>query len=640
MEEIFKLDGPLSKKISDYKYRSDQVDMASAIYESIESGEILVAEAGTGTGKTFAYLVPTFLHNRKSIISTGTKTLQDQLFNKDIPKIMHSLGVKRKVSLLKGRSNYVCHHFFHRTKEEGRFTSKEEIQILLEIEKYIGKTETGDRSNCENVPENSEVWDSVVSSRDNCLGSDCDFYNKCFVVKARSAALESDVVVVNHHLFFADILLRDVGLSELLPECESVVFDEAHLLPEVASIFFGDSLSTNQIIELIRDTRVEVSAQASDSKELSQVLDQLDSSVRGVIASCLTNNDNYAKSSFIRDESFSEAFENMMVLLKKFLEQMEPHKQRSDGLLNCYSRGLVHMEKLVLWNNLDKNLEFVSWTEAFKKSVHFNRTPLNVAKIFRNHLEVRSQAWIFISATLSIDNDFTHYIKQLGLEKAKTKNWKSPYNYSDNARLFLPRGLPDPNLPDYTEKVVDAAVPLIVASEGRTFFLFTSNRAMFKAEKIIREKMERLNFHSSILVQGYQPKSIILNRFTQEKNALLLGTMSFWEGVDVRGQSLSLVIIDRLPFGPPDDPVLQARIKKMKKEGLNPFLEYQLPKTILTLKQGSGRLIRDDNDRGVLMICDPRLVSKSYGKAIWRSLPPMTRSRDQEKIENFLRTKT
>ena len=640
MEEIFQLDGPLSQKVSDYKYRSDQVDMASAIYESIEGGEILVAEAGTGTGKTFAYLVPTFLHNRKSIISTGTKTLQDQLFNKDIPKIMHSLGVERKVSLLKGRSNYVCHHFFYKTKAEGRFTSKEDMQILLEIEKYIGITETGDRSKCENVPENSEVWDSVVSSRDNCLGSDCDFYNKCFVVKARSAALDSDVVVVNHHLFFADILLRDEGLSELLPECESVVFDEAHLIPEIASIFFGDSLSTNQIIELIRDTRVEVLAEASDSRALVQVLDQLDYSIRELTVSCLSNSDGYTKSSFIRNDIFSKSFENMMVLFKKLLEQMESHKQRSDGLLNCYSRGLVQMEKLALWNNPDENLEFVSWTEGFKKSVHFNRTPLNVAKIFRNHLEVRSQAWIFISATLSIDNDFTHYVKQLGLEKAKTKNWKSPYNYSDNARLFLPRGLPDPNFPDYTKKVVDAALPLIVASEGRTFFLFTSNRAMFEAEKIIREKMEQLNFDSSILVQGHQPKSIILNRFTQEKNALLLGTMSFWEGVDVRGQSLSLVIIDRLPFGPPDDPVLQARIKKMKKEGLNPFLEYQLPKTILTLKQGSGRLIRDDNDRGVLMICDPRLVSKSYGKAIWRSLPPMTRSRDQEKVENFLRTKT
>ena len=640
MEEFFQTDGPLSQKIDDYKYRPDQADMSSAIFQSMEKGEILVAEAGTGTGKTFAYLVPTFLNNRKSIISTGTKTLQDQLFYKDIPRIMSALGVSRRVSLLKGRSNYVCHHYFHRTKAEGRFANKEDALNLLEIEAYMGRTETGDRASCENVPEDSEVWGSVVSSRDNCLGTDCDFYQNCFVVKARSDAMKSDIVVVNHHLFFADILLRDVGLSELLPECESVIFDEAHLIPEIASVFFGDSVSTNQLVELVRDTRVEVLANASDSKQLRKLLDDVEYYLKELVQLNGTKSNRYAKSFFVQEKRFLDSFEGMMLQLTNLLKQVDLQKDRSDGLLSCYSRGLMQVEKLLLWDSPDENSDYVSWLEVFAKSIHFNRTPLNVANIFKSHLEVRSQAWIFISATLSIDSDFTHYIRQLGLDKAKTKNWKSPYDYSKNARLFLPHGLPDPNSPQYTDEVVSAAIPVIIASKGRAFFLFTSNNAMFKAEEILRDRLKKLNFSCSILVQGGQPKSVILKKFSQENNALLLGTMSFWEGVDVRGQSLSLVIIDRLPFGRPDDPVLQARIEKMKKEGLNPFLEYQLPKTILTLKQGSGRLIRDDNDTGVLMICDPRLVSKSYGRKIWGSLPPMTRSRDQKQIEEFLKTRT
>ena len=642
MNEYFSENGPLSKSIDRYKYRREQVDMSLAVSSALDKESILVAEAGTGTGKTFAYLVPVLLKECKTIISTGTKTLQDQLFLKDIPRVKKALGLKNRISLLKGRSNYVCHYYLDRTKSEGRFRTKVDLQNFIKIEEYARFSNTGDKTLFADVSENAEIWNSVVSSRDNCLGSDCEFHDKCFVIKARADAMNSDMVVVNHHLFFADILLRDVGLSELLPDCQAVVFDEAHLLPEIASLFFGDSISTNQIMELVRDSRREILENAGDSKRLRKSVDLLENSIGDICNISALKNDRYPQSVFFTEKNFLHLYESLLKRLTNLKIDLEDQKERSTGLMNCMSRATLLIERLRKWEQSEENEgekddeETVSWLETFTKSLHFNRTPLNVAKVFKNHLESRSQTWVFTSATLSVNKDFSHYIGQLGLETAVTKSWDSPYDYGNNARLFLPHGLPEPNDENYTEKAVDRALPLILAAGGRTFFLFTSARAMQKADLFLRNKLNDRGYDFPILVQGMQPKSILLDKFRKLGNAILIGTMSFWEGVDVRGKSLSLVIIDRVPFGRPDDPVLAARIRRMRKLGFNPFIEYQLPKAILTLKQGAGRLIRDDDDKGVLMICDPRLVSKSYGKKIWNSLPAMTRLRDMEYAKQFL----
>ena len=637
LEHFFSDSGPLASAIPGYRLRPQQVEMAQAVEDAIEKRTVLIAEAGTGTGKTFAYLVPALAKGGKVIISTGTKTLQDQLFSRDIPMVRGALQAPVTVALLKGRANYVCHYHLERAKNDGRFLDRDDVVYLARIESYARTSKTGDRSGLAEVPEDATVWPQATSTRENCLGGDCPNYKQCFVMEARKQAMAADVVVVNHHLFFADVVLRDEGVAELLPACNTVIFDEAHQLPETASLFFGETVSTHQIIELGRDTRMEAAASAKDNAALPEAASQLEKAARDLR---LQMSDGIGRQPYTRaaaNRDFTDALNVAVRRLIELAEALKSQADRSEGLHNCWIRGMEMLDCLDRWQE-EENRERVRWVEVFAHSVHLNATPLSIADIFQRQISGHPRAWIFTSATLSVAGDFSHYQREMGLDEAATAFWESPFDYQNQAMLYVPENLPEPNSEGYTKAVVDVALPVIEAARGRTFFLFTSLRAMREARDLMETGMKRSRMEYPLLMQGEGSRTDLLERFRKLGNAVLLGSASFWEGVDVKGEALSLVIIDRLPFAPPDDPVLAARIEKMNSEGQNAFMDYQIPQAVITLKQGSGRLIRDENDRGVLMICDPRLISKHYGKRIWRSLPPMKRTRDLSEVRDFYKS--
>lgn len=631
---LFSPDGALAKHIPNFRSRPQQLEMAQAIAEAISTNRQLITEAGTGTGKTYAYLVPALLAGGKVVISTGTKNLQDQLYQRDLPTVRDALKVPVSTALLKGRSNYLCHHHLERAQSDGRFTTREDARHLARIVKFAGITQTGDKSEASNVPETASVWMQVTSTRDNCLGQECPHHKNCFVLKARKEAMRADVVVVNHHLFFADLMLRDEGLAELLPACNTVIFDEAHQLPETASLFFGESISTSQLTELARDTRLEAANSAKDFTALPAATDALDKAARDLRLAFKQNEGRMNASAMENWPGWTDAIlalEDRLQQLNKLLQQQA---ERSEELENCWQRGQALAQKIMEWQDLQQ-VGKVRWLEIFHHSVQLNTTPLSIAEIFADQIKGHPRAWIFTSATLSVKQDFSHYQSEMGLPDAQTACWESPFNYPEHALLYVPRNMPDPNHPDYTEAVIKATLPLIEASNGRAFLLFTSLRAMQRAHDILMAQLERNQIEFPLMLQGEGSRNELLDRFRQHGNAILLGSQSFWEGVDVRGEALSLVVIDKLPFASPDDPVLAARLAQITRQGRNAFMEYQLPRTVINLKQGAGRLIRDETDRGVLMICDPRLISKSYGKRIWQSLPPFRRTRELQDAVNF-----
>ena len=635
LASVFSPDGALAAHIENFRARPQQVELAQAIAEAINTNGQLIAEAGTGTGKTFAYLVPALLAGGKVIVSTGTKNLQDQLFQRDLPTVRDALKAPVSIALLKGRSNYLCHYHLQQTQSDGRFATREDVRHLGKIVTYAKVTQTGDKSGLSDVPENAPIWMQVTSTRDNCLGQECPQHKECFVLKARKEAMEADVVVVNHHLFFADVMLRDEGVAELLPACNTVIFDEAHQLPETASLFFGESISTSQLLDLARDTRLEAAASAKDFAALPTATDALDKAARDLRLVFKFGEGRMPVSGTEKLSDWPEALRAVSDRLAQLNALLEKQAERSEGLENCWQRGQQLMHLIKQWQDKDKP-DTVRWLEVFHHSVQLNTTPLSIAEIFSKQISGHPRAWIFTSATLAVKQNFSHYQAEMGLLDARTACWDSPFNYPEQALLYVPQNLPEPNSPGYTEAVVQAALPLIEASRGRAFLLFTSLRAMQRAHEILTAEFDRKHLPYPLMLQGEGSRNELLSRFRDHGNAVLLGSQSFWEGVDVRGEALSLVVIDKLPFAPPDDPVLAARIEQLSKQGRNAFMEYQLPRAVINLKQGAGRLIRDETDRGVLMICDPRLISKSYGKRIWQSLPPFKRTRlEAEAVEFF-----
>jgi ATP-dependent DNA helicase DinG len=641
IESFFSSEGPLARTVSGYSPRVQQLEMARAISETIAANSVLVAEAGTGTGKTFAYLVPALLGGGKVIISTGTKTLQDQLFNRDIPTVRAALKAPVTVALLKGRANYVCHYHLERMLQEGRpsLVSREEVKYLKLIERYANVSKSGDKSGLSEVPENAAIWQQVTSTRDNCLGSECPRYKDCFVMEARKQALAADVVVVNHHLFFADVMLRDEGLAELLPACNTVIFDEAHQLPETASLFFGETVSTSQLLELARDTEAEALRGAKDFTPLPEATAAMEKAARDFRLTVQGENTRMPLAATIKNASFGMALDELLQKLDVLADLLESQAERSEGLDNCWQRTREIRASIKRWRNEAEAEGFVRWVEVFSQALQLNATPLSIAEIFSRQLSGSPRAWIFTSATLSVKGDFSHYTGEMGLNSesvtARSACWESPFDFANQALLYVPAGLPDPNSLKYTEEVVKAALPVLKASRGRAFFLCTSLRAMQRVHELLLEAFKAEQLDYPILLQGQGSRSHMLERFRNMGNAVLIGSQSFWEGVDVRGEALSLVVIDKLPFAPPDDPVLAARIDKINKEGRNAFMEYQLPRAVINLKQGAGRLIRDEADRGILMICDPRLITKPYGRKIWQSLPPMKRTRVLDDVVSF-----
>lgn len=634
LDSVFSLEGPLAASIPGYRTRVQQLEMAKAIEEAIKLGRQLVAEAGTGTGKTFAYLVPALLSGGKVIVSTGTKTLQDQLFNRDLPAVRDALKVPVTVAMLKGRANYVCHFHLDRAMNEGRFISREDANYVHKIRAFADNSSTGDKSELTDVPENATIWPAVTSTRDNCMGQECAFYKECFVMEARKRALAADVVVVNHHLFFADVMLRDEGVAELLPSANTVIFDEAHQLPEVAGLFFGEDVSTSQLMELARDAHAEYITTAKDCTALPEATAALEKAVRDfrLVFSFEGSRMPVQKAQALKN--FESAYATMQEKLNVLAQVLESQAERDPAIENCWQRGLALQQKLQAWQKAD-NTNLVRWVEVFSQSVQLHATPLSVAEGFGKQLNAQPRAWIFTSATLAVKSDFSHYLGQMGLQEATTGYWNSPFDYGQQALLYVPNGMPEPNSPGYSAAVAAAALPVIRASRGRAFVLSTSLRAMREIHALLKDAFSTEGMEYPLLMQGESARTELLDRFRALGNAVLVGSQSFWEGVDVRGEALSAVIIDKLPFAPPDDPVLAARIDKMNAEGRNAFMEYQLPYSVITLKQGAGRLIRDEADRGVLMICDPRLIAKHYGRRIWQSLPPFKRTRDIAEVEAF-----
>ena len=638
LERAFAPDGPLAARVPGFHARTQQIDMARSVLDAIAGTGMLAVEAGTGTGKTFAYLVPALLAGGKVIISTGTKTLQDQLFERDLPTVSEALGLGSSRALLKGRSNYVCTYRLERTAGENRdahLGSRTEAGQLRRIAHFAAISESGDRSALSTVPEDSPAWIHATSTRENCLGQECPNYRDCFVMKARKQALNAEVVVVNHHLFLADVALRDEGVSELLPACNTVIFDEAHQLAETARLFFGERLSTHQLLELARDARIELRTAGGASLELEQSALTLDKAARDLRLALPEDNARLAWSNVARRGGMEVALHQLANALEVFAQQLQQQSERSEGMASCARRAAESFARLVRFEAADSDNE-VRWVESRGPSLQLHVSPLSPAEMFQRQMRDHPRAWIFTSATLAVGEDFSHFTDELGIGEAATHAWPSPYDFPNQGLFYVPSGMPgDPNDPAYTQAVMDAAWPVLKASGGRAFLLFTSLRALRRAHEMLVGLMQQDGIEFPLLVQGSGSRSELLDRFRTLGNAVLLGSQTFWEGVDVRGDALSLVVIDKLPFAPPDDPVLSARIDALRASGGNPFVSIQLPQATLLVKQGAGRLIRGETDRGVLMICDPRLYSKSYGRVIRASLPPLRPTRRLEDVVGF-----
>ncbi|MDF3832418.1 ATP-dependent DNA helicase [Cupriavidus basilensis] len=659
---IFAETGTLAQAIEGYRPRGAQERMAEAVAGAIERSDTVIVEAGTGTGKTFAYLVPAMLWGGKVILSTGTKNLQDQLFLRDIPTVRRALNVPVSVSLLKGRANYLCHYHLERAEAQGRLASRQDAAWLREIARFAKVTASGDKAELASVPENAPVWQLVTSTRDNCLGTECPSYKECFVMRARKEAQQADIVVVNHHLFFADVVLRDTGMAELLPAANTVIFDEAHQLPETATLFFGDSLSTSQLLEIARDTVAEGLSHARDAADWVRIAAPLERAARDLRLAFTKDNARLALSQIEADprigKPFFETLDALESALSEFVALLESQAERAESLEQCHRRAVELEQRLAAWRSEAKAMpqpaapdgkqedaqapaaalgpDTVRWVEVFSHTVQLHRTPLSIAPIFTRQREGHPRAWVFTSATLSVKGNFTHYAAQLGLDKDKSLTLPSPFDYATQGLLYVPRDLPAPQSPQFTDAVVQTALPLIAAAGGRAFLLCTTLRAVQRASDLLYEAFAERGLELPLLVQGQASRTELLDRFRELGNAVLVGSQSFWEGVDVRGEALSLVIIDKLPFAPPDDPVLAARMEVLQKKGLSPFAVHQLPHAVITLKQGAGRLIRSETDRGVLVICDTRLVEKPYGRQIWQSLPPFKRTREAGTVIHFL----
>ena len=624
-------DGPFAKLVPGFAAREQQQEMAERVADAIESGNHLIAEAGTGTGKTFAYLVPALMSQSKVLISTGTKNLQDQLFHKDLPIVSKALAVPATVALLKGRANYLCLHRLDLAEQEGRFRTPEMANGIIKIREWATQTSSGDTSEMSSISEDDIIWSNVTSTSDNCLGSDCHYFENCHVINARRQAQAADIVVINHHLLFADMMLREDGFAELLPQADAIIIDEAHQLAEVASSFFGESISGNQILELSRDSEAEYVTEINEDPNFIRIASVLQKLTQDLRLSFGVEQRRADWNSIAHDKEFKKSVLAVSEQLGELKKQLAPLAERSKGLESCYER-CVDLHSRFVKLTTDVPDDHIHWFETHKRSFVLHITPFDISDIFHSQMETMKVVWMFTSATLTVANSFEHFKQRLGIETDNTSVWDSPFDYSKQAVMYVPESLPEPTAPEYTEAVVKKALPIIDACPGGVFILFTSHKALQQAADLLDGEID-----VPLMVQGDKPRDVLLSEFRHHGNAVLLGTSSFWEGVDVRGEALMCVIIDKLPFASPGDPVLKARIDNMRKNGGNPFVDFQLPTAVITLKQGAGRLIRDVKDRGVLMLCDPRLISKSYGKTFIDSLPSMMKTRSEEKVMGFLK---
>ncbi|WP_338881340.1 ATP-dependent DNA helicase [Achromobacter veterisilvae] len=688
ISEFFDEDGPLATALPGYKPRPAQVELSQAIGQAIQERATLVAEAGTGIGKTWAYLVPAFIQGGKVLISTGTRTLQDQLFARDLPRVRAALAAPVTAALLKGRGNYVCHYHLDRLQgDERALKSRSEIQQLRQIQVFAGISKTGDRGDLAQVPEDAEIWQRVTSTRENCLGQECPRIRDCFVVKARRQAQEADVVVVNHALFMADLVLREEGVTDLLPEADTVIFDEAHQLPDTATRFLGSSVSTHQLMDFGRALEVAGLAYAREAAKWSDVSRHLETAARELRLVCAPLDRMPGRKATFEaipnPEEFDEALGALREAVDSAAQALAAVSEKHPDLMAAARSGAEISARLKRWatpgrggagrddegwgrddqapesaaqSALGDGLPTpaailagaaaaeqwsgpaVRWVEHGQHHVRLHSAPLSVAQAFSKYRKP-GQAWIMTSATLSVNGEFTHFTSQLGLDSARTGKWESPFNYPEQALLFVPRGMPEPQSPQFLERFVRTLMPLLEASPGGTLVLCTTLRAVDRVANLLADEFDDAGHEWPLLKQGDGTRRDLLERFCRLEHPVLVGSASFWEGIDLPGDVLTLVAIDKLPFAPPDDPVIEARLRACRSQGGNPFSEYQLPEAAISLKQGAGRLIRTESDWGVLMVGDGRLVEKPYGKRLWRGLPPFARTREIEEVLAFYRRK-
>ncbi len=638
--------GLLAERIPGFRPRAAQQHLAEAVAEAFGERGVLLAEAGTGTGKTYAYLVPALLSGLKTIISTGTRALQDQLYHRDLPRVRDALGTGLKTALLKGRANYLCLYRMEQAKGEPRFSSREQVAQFQRIVAWGGRTRMGDLAEVEGLPEDSPLIPLVTSTAENCLGGDCPFYADCFVVQARQRAQAADVVVVNHHLLLADLALKQDGFGEILPGAQAFVVDEAHQLPELAAQFFGEGIGARPLVELARDTLGESKDVPGALATVQAPAQQLEQAARALRAAMDLLPVRGTLQRALYDPGVREAFDTLADALAHIHAALEPLRAASPGFDACHARAQEFVSRLARWrvergtdndaasherasDDFEAPDEDVRWYELTPRGFRLQRTPLDVSGPLRAHRERSHAAWVFTSATLAVEGGFDHVAQRLGLDAPRTLLQPSPFDWATQALCLLPPRLPEPASRDYTHAVLDAVRPVLEASGGRAFLLFASHRALREAAEALRGGPWPL------FVQGEAPRHVLLQRFRESGSGVLLGTASFREGVDVAGDALSVVVIDKLPFAAPDDPVFEARLDAIRRAGGNPFRDEQLPQAVIALKQGAGRLIRTETDRGVLVLCDPRLTGKSYGRVFLDSLPPLPRTRDVGEVRAF-----
>ncbi len=623
-------DGVFHRLIEDFTPRLAQQEMAQAVEDSLNFCGRLVVESGTGTGKTYAYLVPVVLSGKRTIISTGTRHLQEQIFNRDLPVVLKTLNDSVQAEMLKGRANYLCRYRLRLNSRQSDFVGRQSQLDFDVIDKWASRTKTGDVSEVSDVNEESPIWKQVTSTADNCLGGKCPDYANCLVNQARQRAMKADIVVVNHHLFFSDLTLKTEGFGELLPDHEAVIFDEAHSIPDTASKFFGFTLSSFQLKELTKDV-LAAEKEEKSAVDFSACITRLEAQIDRIQAHCRRLKNTTEVLANLKNARFDELIGSAVSALEALQNALTIAAPAGEGLLRCQSRCLQIQSHLDLWwENQDSNS--VCWFESSNSWFRIHLTPLNVGQHFAKYIDKPGVAWIFTSATLAVKNDFTAFCHEIGLKDAETRRWESPYNFQRNALMYLPADIPDPREAGFSAMLANTILDITQASAGRAFCLFTSHAMMKNVYQQIKPR-----FQWPLFVQGQAAKKQLLEQFLQSQNAVLLGTSSFWEGVDVKGDALSCVIIDRLPFASPSDPVLKSKLQDSEEQGGNPFMDIQLPNAVIALKQGVGRLIRSETDRGVLVICDPRMTTKAYGGVFLSSLPTMPVSRALNDVYRFFK---
>jgi ATP-dependent DNA helicase DinG len=639
VEDLLDSQGPFASVNPNFRTRPEQQQMAVAINQAINQSENLLVEAGTGVGKTFAYLLPAILSEQSVVISTGTKNLQDQLFKKDLPTILKVLEVSPPTALLKGRNNYLCEYRLESSLASGRLPDARAVKHLSLVNQWRDKTLTGDLSELASLPEDSPAISYVTSTSENCLGQDCPFIEKCFLANAREKARKAKILVVNHHLLLADLVLKEDGFGELLPDTDVFIIDEAHHLSKVAYQFYGDSISSRQINDLCREVELEYRTQVTDSRDLLLDAQRLAKQAKE-FRLALPEFD--IKADWLPQRKMQQEIDELSDKINKLFEVVKVNSSRTKVLESCFERLIqfryvIETFKQKLGAEIDGEKSQaahsrINWFETMKSGFRLHTTPLDIATLFQQSRQRYAESsWIMTSATLSVNGHYQHYIDALGWKDIKNVTLPSSFDYQKQALLYVPRGLPSVKAQNHSRMMLESILPLLQESQGRAFLLFTSYRALTAAAEVLKDYE-----HFNCLVQGEASRQELLSRFVAEDNSVLMATGSFWEGIDVRGDDLIFVVIDKLPFAPPDDPILNAKIKQSRSEGGNPFFDLQIPEAVLTLKQGVGRLIRSLDDRGVVCICDPRLVGKPYAEIFLNSIPNMKKTRDPELVSQFI----